>query len=179
MKIGIIGTGYVGLPTGVGFAELGNTVVCVDKNENKINDLKKGKITLYEDGLEDLFNKNVKNGRLKFTTSMKEGVADADMVILAVGTPPHPVTKEADLRFVYEAVAEIKLFPNIIRRLILMSFLCPSFYGKDLPFMIFSIRTELLSEPIPSGPKMLFASYMNRLTEKHTFCLLNAVPAKQ
>ena len=112
MKIGIIGTGYVGLPTGVGFAELGNTVVCVDKNENKINDLKKGKITLYEDGLEDLFNKNVKNGRLKFTTSMKEGVADADMVILAVGTPPHPVTKEADLRFVYEAVAEIADYLN-------------------------------------------------------------------
>ncbi len=112
MKIGIIGTGYVGLPTGVGFAELGNTVVCVDKNENKIKALKNGKITLYEEGLEDLFHKNVKNGRLTFTTSIKKGVSDADLVIIAVGTPPHPVTKEADLRFVYEAVGEMADYLN-------------------------------------------------------------------
>ena len=61
MKIAIIGTGYVGLPTGVGLAELGNTVVCVDKVEEKIEALKAGKLTIFEAGLEDLFQKNIKN----------------------------------------------------------------------------------------------------------------------
>ena len=84
MKIGIIGTGYVGLPTGVGMAELGNEVVCIDREQSKIDALKAGKITLYEDGLEELFNKNIKAGRIKFTTSMKEGVSNADLVIIAV-----------------------------------------------------------------------------------------------
>ena len=95
MKVAIIGTGYVGLPTGVGLAELGNNVVCIDKIEEKINSLKSGKVTIYEDGMEDLFQKNVASGRLQFTTSMAEGIKGADVVLIAVGTPPHPVTKEA------------------------------------------------------------------------------------
>lgn len=107
MKIGIVGTGYVGLPSGVGFASLGYDVVCVDKNEDKIKALQNGKMTLYEDGLDDLFEKVVKNGKLKFTTSMKEGVEDSDVVILAVGTPPHPETKEADMRYIYAAAEEL------------------------------------------------------------------------
>lgn len=107
MKVGIIGTGYVGLPTGVGLAELGNHVICIDREPKKIEALKSGKITLYEDGLEDLFQKNVKEGRLHFTTSMKEGVEDADLVIIAVGTPPHPVTKEADMKYIHAAATEL------------------------------------------------------------------------
>ena len=107
MKVGIIGTGYVGLPTGVGLAELGNQVTCIDREPNKINALKAGKITLYEDGLEDLFHKNVREGRLHFTTSMEEGVKDADLVIIAVGTPPHPVTKEADMKYIHAAATEL------------------------------------------------------------------------
>lgn len=107
MKIGIIGTGYVGLPTGVGLAELGNDVVCVDSIKQKIDDLNSGKITLYEDGLEELFHKNMKEGRLKFTTSMKEGVGQADVIIIAVGTPPHPVTKEADMKYIHAAAEEL------------------------------------------------------------------------
>ncbi|MDR2869763.1 MAG: UDP-glucose 6-dehydrogenase, partial [Deferribacteraceae bacterium] len=70
MKIAVIGTGYVGLPTGVGFAEFGNEVVCVDKIQDKIDDLNNGKITLYEEGLEELFLKNKEAGRLTFTTDM-------------------------------------------------------------------------------------------------------------
>ena len=69
MKIGVIGTGYVGLPTGVGLAELGNDVICIDKDENKINALKNGKLTIFEDGLPELFTKNVQAGNIKFTTS--------------------------------------------------------------------------------------------------------------
>ena len=107
MKIGIIGTGYVGLPTGVGLAELGNQVICIDKSEEKINSLKAGKLTIFEDGLEDLFFKNVQNKRLTFTTSMQEGVEDADVVIIAVGTPPHPETKEADMKYIHAAASEL------------------------------------------------------------------------
>ena len=107
MKVGIIGTGYVGLPTGVGLAELGNKVVCIDREPKKIEALQAGKLTLYEDGLEELFQKNVKAGRIKFTTSMKEGVSDADVVLIAVGTPPHPVTKEADMKYIHAAATEL------------------------------------------------------------------------
>ena len=107
MKIAIIGTGYVGLPSGVGFAELGNEVVCIDNNKQKIAALKAKKLTLYEDSLEELFLKNIDSGRLKFTSSMQEGLKDADVVIIAVGTPPHPVTNEADMRYIYAAAAEL------------------------------------------------------------------------
>ena len=107
MKIGIIGTGYVGLPTGVGFAELGNEVVCIDREPRKIEALKAGRLTLYEDGLEELFHKNVKEGRIKFTMSMKEGIEGADLVLIAVGTPPHPVTKEADMKYIHAAATEL------------------------------------------------------------------------
>ena len=107
MKIGIVGTGYVGLPSGVGFAELGHDVVCIDAIKEKIDALDAGKLTLFEDGLEELFQKNRAAGKIRFTTSMKEGVENADIVILAVGTPPHPETKEADMKYVHAAAKEL------------------------------------------------------------------------
>lgn len=107
MKIGIIGTGYVGLPTGIGLAELGNEVVCIDKIKEKIDDLKAGKLTIYEDGLEEVFSKNINAGRLSFTTSMRKAVEGADVVMIAVGTPPHPITHEADLKYIYAAATEL------------------------------------------------------------------------
>ena len=110
MKIAIIGTGYVGLPTGVGLAELGNIVVCVDKIKEKIDELKAGRLTIYEDGMEELFKKNVQNGRLSFTTSMRKAVEDADLVLIAVGTPPHPITHEADLKYIYAAATELAAY---------------------------------------------------------------------
>lgn len=112
MKVGIIGTGYVGLPTGVGLAELGNDVVCIDRDEAKITALNEGRLTLYEDGLEELFKKNVAAGRLRFTRSMEDGVKDADLVMIAVGTPPHPVTKEADMKYIHAAAAELAPYLN-------------------------------------------------------------------
>ncbi len=112
MNIAIIGTGYVGLPTGVGFAELGHNVICIDKDEGKISALCQGKITLYEDGLAELLNKNFSSGKIKFTTSMQKGVAGADVVFLAVGTPPHPVTKEADLQYIFAAAEELAQYLN-------------------------------------------------------------------
>lgn len=110
MKIAIIGTGYVGLPTGVGLAELGNQVVCVDKIAAKIEALTQGKVTLYEEGLEELYLKHLKSGALRFTLDMREAVNGADVVMIAVGTPPHPVTKEADLQYIYAAAEELAAY---------------------------------------------------------------------
>ena len=107
MNVAIIGTGYVGLPTGVGLAELGHQVVCIDREQSKIDALRAGKITLYEDGLEELFRKNTKEKRLHFTTSMKDGISNAELVIIAVGTPPHPITKEADMKYIHAAATEL------------------------------------------------------------------------
>ena len=107
MNGAIIGTGYVGLPTGVGLAELGHQVVCIDREQSKIDALQAGKITLYEDGLEELFRKNTKEKRLHFTTSMKDGISNAELVIIAVGTPPHPITKEADMKYIHAAATEL------------------------------------------------------------------------
>ena len=107
MKIAIIGTGYVGLPTGVGLAELGHSVTCIDTDKNKIAALNAGKITLFEEGLEALMIKNIREGRLHFTTSKAEAIPSADVVLIAVGTPPHPVTKEADMKFIHAAAREL------------------------------------------------------------------------
>ena len=107
MKIAIIGTGYVGLPSGVGLAELGNDVICIDCDPQKIQMLQAGVITLYEEGLEDLFKKNVNAGRITFTTSIKEGIDKAEVIILAVGTPPDPITKAADLSYILAAAKEV------------------------------------------------------------------------
>ena len=107
MKITVIGTGYVGLPTGVGFAELGNDVTCLDVDENKIKTLQAGQLTIFEEGLEDLFQKNIKNGKVRFSTSFSESIPNADLIIMAVGTPPHPITKEADMRYIKAAATEL------------------------------------------------------------------------
>ena len=107
MKITVIGTGYVGLPSGVGFAELGNDVTCLDIDEKKINTLKSGQVTIYEEGLEELFQKNTANGKVKFSTSFSESIPSADLIVIAVGTPPNPITKEADMKYIKAAAEEL------------------------------------------------------------------------
>ncbi len=104
MKISIVGTGYVGLVTGVCLADSGNTVYCVDNDESKIKSLKSGIIPIYEPGLKELTDKNVKLGRLYFTKDLKEAVKKTDAVFIAVGTPPQD-NGEADLSNVFK-VAE-------------------------------------------------------------------------
>jgi len=104
MKICVIGTGYVGLVTGVCIADLGNDLTCVDIYEKKIENLKKNILPIYEPGLEELLKRNKK--RLNFTTSLKEGVQGADIIFIAVGTPPKD-NGEADLSYVKEAARAI------------------------------------------------------------------------
>src|SRR3954462_1082511 len=88
MHIAVIGTGYVGLVSGACFAEFGVDVTCVDVDAAKVNDLKNGRIPIYEPGLDKIVAKNAAAGRLKFTTDIKEAVGPAEVVFLAVGTPP-------------------------------------------------------------------------------------------
>src|SRR5437016_5686023 len=106
MHIAIIGTGYVGLVTGACFAEFGVNVTCVDKDESKITKLLEGKPTIYEPGLDALMNKSVKDGRLKFTTNLKEAVQKSLVIFIAVGTPSRE-NGAADLSQVEEVAIEI------------------------------------------------------------------------
>jgi UDPglucose 6-dehydrogenase len=99
MKIAVIGTGYVGLVTGTCFAETGNYVSCIDIDAKKIESLRKGKITIYEPGLEVLFERNRKEGRLTFTTDLVEGIKDAEVIFLALPTPPGE-DGSADLKYI-------------------------------------------------------------------------------
>ena len=99
MKIAVVGTGYVGLVTGTCFAETGNTVTCIDIDAEKIAKLVGGKITIYEPGLEILFERNIRQGRLFFTTNLKEGIKDAQVIFLALPTPPDE-DGSADLKYV-------------------------------------------------------------------------------
>ena len=99
MKIAVVGTGYVGLVTGTCFAETGNHVTCVDIDEKKVQKLQSGKVTIYEPGLEPLFERNIRQGRLDFTTNLKEGIKDAAIIFLALPTPPGE-DGSADLKYV-------------------------------------------------------------------------------
>ncbi len=106
MRVTMVGTGYVGLVSGVCFADFGHQVVCVDKDKSKIDLLKNGGVPIYEPGLEELVAKNVAEGRLAFTTDLKTAVAEADAVFIAVGTPSRRGDGFADLSYVYAAVEE-------------------------------------------------------------------------
>ncbi len=120
MKLCMIGTGYVGLVSGVCFSDLGNDVICVDKDLKKINNLKKGIVPIYEPGLEELVLKNYKNKRLNFSTNLKESVKKSDIIFICVGTPTKKNSNSADLSQVYAASKEIsksiKKFKIIINK---------------------------------------------------------------
>ncbi len=107
MKIAMIGTGYVGLVSGVCFSDFGHEVVCVDKNAEKIARLRRGEVPIYEPGLDDLMARNVRAGRLDFTENLADAVCEADAVFIAVGTPTRRGDGHADLTYVFEAARDI------------------------------------------------------------------------
>jgi UDPglucose 6-dehydrogenase len=106
MNISIVGTGYVGLVTGTCFAETGNHVLCVDIDENKVNTMRAGKIPIYEPDLDILFERNLKAGRLKFTTQLKEAVEKTDIIFLALPTPPNE-DGSADLSYILKVADDL------------------------------------------------------------------------
>jgi len=120
MKLCMIGTGYVGLVTGVCFADLGNNVICVDNQKDKISDLKNGKIPIYEPGLEELVIKNYKAKRLNFTNDLGSAVRKSNVIFICVGTPSKKNSNAADLSQIYNVTREvskhIKKFKIIITK---------------------------------------------------------------
>ena len=119
MKIAVIGSGYVGLVTGACLADLGNNVICVDIDEAKISNLKKGIVPIFEPGLDELIKRNVKENRLSFTTDLKEAVTKSDIIFIAVGTPPKD-NGEADLSYIENVAkaigSEIKSYKVIVEK---------------------------------------------------------------
>jgi UDPglucose 6-dehydrogenase len=106
LKILAVGSGYVGLVSGICFADLGNEVTCLDVDEDKIRQLKEGKLTIYEPGLKELLDRNLKLGRIKFTTDVSGSIKEAEMIFICVGTPPKH-NGEADMGYVYSAAESI------------------------------------------------------------------------
>jgi UDPglucose 6-dehydrogenase len=99
MNIAVIGTGYVGLVSGTCFAETGNNVICVDNNAKKVERLKNGEVPIFEPGLDVLFDRNTKEGRLHFTTRLREAVEQSEIIFLALPTPPG-ADGHADLSYI-------------------------------------------------------------------------------
>jgi UDPglucose 6-dehydrogenase len=111
MKLTMIGTGYVGLVTGTGFANFGNDVICLDVDAHKVDMLSKGKLTIYEPGLEEIFERNMKRGRIQFTTDTAKAISESDIIFICVGTPSNN-NYEADLTFVKQAAQSIGKYMN-------------------------------------------------------------------
>jgi UDPglucose 6-dehydrogenase len=121
MKLCMIGTGYVGLVSGVCFSDLGNDVICVDKDQDKINNLQKGIIPIYEPGLEELVLKNYKNKKLKFSTDLENSIKKSDIVFICVGTPTKKNGIGADLSQIYSVSKEISKSINKFKIIITKS----------------------------------------------------------
>jgi len=111
MKIVVVGTGYVGLVTGACLAEVGTDVICIDVNEEKINNLQKGILPIYEPGLDLIVERNFKKGRLHFSTDLKEAILGAQVVFIAVGTPPGE-DGSADLKYVLQVASQVGTYMN-------------------------------------------------------------------
>lgn len=153
MHIGIIGTGYVGLVTGACFAEFGVYATCIDKDEKKIRALKKGEVPFYEPGLEALVKKNIKNGRLRFSTKIQDAVDTSLVIFIAVGTPPRG-DGSADMRYV-DAVAE-EIAGNIKGyKVIVTKSTVPVGTGARLTRIISKKLKEQVDFDIVSNPEFL------------------------
>ena len=111
MKIVVVGTGYVGLVTGACLAEVGTDVICVDVNEEKIKNLQKGILPIYEPGLDEIVDRNFKKGRLHFSTSLEEAIVGAQIIFIAVGTPPGE-DGSADLKYVLQVASSVGEYMN-------------------------------------------------------------------
>ena len=153
MKLCMIGTGYVGLVTGVCFSDLGNDVICVDKDINKINNLKKGIMPIYEPGLEELVLKNYHNKRLRFSTNLKNSIKKSDIIFICVGTPTKINSNSADLSQIYSVSKEVGRSINKFKIIITKSTV-PVTTGDDIE-KILSKKNKKNRFSVVSNPEFL------------------------
>jgi len=153
MKICVVGSGYVGLVSGTCFADLGNTVWCVDKDDKKIDMLNNYQIPIYEPGLEELVAKNHTSGRLKFTTDLDSAVKNSDIIFICVGTPTSKKNKSADLSYVFNVAYEIRNYINKFKIIVTKSTV-PVSTGDKIEKIILKKRKKRLFEVV-SNPEFL------------------------
>ena len=153
MKITIVGTGYVGLVSGTCFAEFGVNVTCVDKDKNKIHNLKKGIIPIFEPGLDELVKKNYKVGRLKFTNDLKYAVTSSDIIFICVGTPTKKNSFLADLSQIYKVSKDIRKYIKKFKIIITKSTV-PITTGDKIEEIISEKKTKKLFAVV-SNPEFL------------------------
>jgi UDPglucose 6-dehydrogenase len=153
MKLCMIGTGYVGLVSGVCFSDIGNDVICVDRDQKKVEALKEGIIPIYEPGLDELVLKNYNNKRLKFSTNLKDSVSKSDIIFICVGTPTKKNGNGADLRQIYNVAKEIRTSISKFKIIVTKSTV-PVTTGDEIDKIISQIvPTKLFS--VVSNPEFL------------------------
>ena len=153
MKICMIGTGYVGLVSGACFADLGNTVYCVDKDYKKIDMLNEGQIPIYEPGLNEIVNKNYLSNRLKFTTNLSLAVKSSEIIFICVGTPTSKKNKSADLQYVFKVASEIGNYINKFKVIVTKSTV-PVSTGDKIEKIILKKKQKKFFEVV-SNPEFL------------------------
>ena len=153
MKICMIGTGYVGLVSGACFADLGNTVLCVDKDKKKINLLNQNRIPIFEPGLQEMVSKNFSSGRIKFTNNIKMAVKKSDIIFICVGTPTNKKSQSANLEYVFKAAKEISKYINKFKIIVTKSTV-PITTGDKIEKIITKKKKRKLFEVV-SNPEFL------------------------
>tara|TARA_Y100000591_G_scaffold59815_1_gene48266 strand:- start:610 stop:1908 length:1299 start_codon:yes stop_codon:yes gene_type:complete len=153
MKLCMIGTGYVGLVSGVCFSDNGNKVYCVDNNKKKIDLLKKGIVPIFEPGLEEILKKNQKQKRLIFTTDLKEAVKNSDIIFICVGTPTKKKSNSADLKYVFKVANDLK---KIIKKykIVVMKSTVPVTTGDKIEKILSKLKNKNLVDVV-SNPEFL------------------------
>ena len=154
MKLCMIGTGYVGLVSGVCFADLGNNVICVDKDLKKIDLLSKGKIPIYEPGLTELVNKNYKNKRLKFSSDLKKSIKESDIIFICVGTPTKKGGSSADLSQIFQVAKEISLSIDKFKIIVTKSTV-PVTTGDEIEKILLKKKSNKNKFSVVSNPEFL------------------------
>ena len=153
MKLCMIGTGYVGLVSGVCFSDIGNTVYCVDKDKNKIISLNKGIVPIYEPGLEEILKRNHKKKKLIFTTNLEEAVNKSDIIFICVGTPTKKDSNSADLRYVYNVAKDLN---KIIKKykIVVTKSTVPVTTGDKIENILSKLKNKKLVDVV-SNPEFL------------------------
>ena len=153
MKLCIIGTGYVGLVSGVCFSDVGNKVYCVDKDKKKMDLLKSGKVPIYEPGLEEILKKNLRQKRLIFTSDLKKAVINSDIIFICVGTPTKKNSNSAELKYVFNVARELK---KIIKsyKIIITKSTVPVTTGDKIESILGNLKKRKLVDVV-SNPEFL------------------------